>query len=120
MEFAIKGEEPVNIGPTVYLGLESLEALNVGVRQVRYAFGDCQGLDTFTNLINIETFLAVKFGDPGSAVRPQSDQPFGLQDPQCLADREPAGSETGGDLLLHDPLAGRKRAFDDLGSQIRR
>ena len=38
------------------------------------------------------------------------DQPLGLEHPQRLAHRQPAGAEPLGDLLLPDPLAGRELA----------
>jgi hypothetical protein len=95
------------------------KALNIGVPQVRDAFGDGQGFDTFTYLVDIDAFLVAKFSDPGSAVRSQGDQAFRLQDPQCLADGQPAESETGSELFLHDSRTGRKRSADDLGSQVR-
>src|SRR6478736_3132291 len=113
MKFAIKCQEPLDISPAVYFSLNFFKSLDVDASKVGHALSHRKRLNTFTDLVDVYAFLTVNFGHPGSAVRSESNQALGLQDPKCLADWQSARSEPTSESLLHNSLAGGKLSADD-------
>ena len=71
------------------------------------------GLEHLAQLADLAQLGRIVLEDEGSALRPDLDQPLGLQPQECLADRRAADAELLGKRLLGKLLAEPELVGDD-------
>ena len=104
MELPVEDQELRDVGVLLDAVLELLEPGEVLVGEVRDALGHGEGLEPFAHPVHHVDLVTVQPRHPRAAPGLVLGETLCLQDPQRLADREPARTEALGDLLLADPL----------------
>jgi hypothetical protein len=92
--------------------------VDVLIGQSRRGLGQRQRLQPFADLVAEVVLAHVHRRHPGALVGPQRDQAARLQDARRLPDRQPAGVELVGQLVLDDPGAGGQPPGQDPLAQL--
>jgi hypothetical protein len=82
------------------------------------ALADGELLELLAHPVDDVDLVHGQAGHPGALVPLVLGEPLGLEDPQRLAHRQPAGTQPLGDLLLPDPLARADLAAEDRAAQV--
>jgi hypothetical protein len=89
------------------------------VAEVGQRLGQRQRLQSLAHPVKNVELCRVEPGTRAPLFAAVLGEAFGLEDPQRLAHRQPAGAEPLGDLLLPDPLPGSDLAGEDRVAQVR-
>jgi hypothetical protein len=118
VELAVQDQElgqlDVGLDPVLHV----LHVLDLLGAQVRQALGQRQGLQALAHLVDDVHLVLVEQWHARALVRLVLGEALGLEHPQRLADRQPAGAQSRGDLLLPDPLPGLDVAEQDRVAQV--